>query len=238
MNEQKIPSGKIKIDTESLKNQLVNVSEVHLNVSQDFIITTEDKVRLCLSEHLKRMEMKRSWMAPFGIFIAILVTFITSTFKDAGLSADTWRAIFIIVGILSFVRLVWSIIEALKSEKIDDIVEQLKKDLQSKAKSILKKEIQEEKPKIEELTVQIIEENIKNIIQKLKKEKPIVGNYFEKSKLENVSNNTVHYTVANSLSHKMLEDNTAIISVIFSNHFNLKIRVEFLLQKEQKEYKF
>ena len=111
-------------------------------------------------------------------------------------------------------------------------------DIQSKteeAKTILEKEVQEKKPKIEELTEQIIEENIKNIVQKLKKEKPIIGNYFEKSKLENVSNNIVHYTVANSLSHKMLEDNKAIISGIFSNHFNLKIRVEFTLHKVEKE---
>jgi hypothetical protein len=33
----------------------------------------------------------------------------------------------------------------------------------------------------------------------------------------------------------MLDQNKAEISEIYSNHFNLKIRVEFLLQKEQKE---
>jgi hypothetical protein len=88
---------------------MVNVSDVHINVSQNLIITTEDKLRLCLSEHLKRMERKNSWITPLGILIAILVTLVTSTFKDVGLSADTWRAIFIIAGVLSLGWLIWSI---------------------------------------------------------------------------------------------------------------------------------
>jgi hypothetical protein len=44
------PPAEVEIDTSSLTNQLVNVSSVSLNVSQNVIITTEDKVRLCLSE--------------------------------------------------------------------------------------------------------------------------------------------------------------------------------------------
>jgi len=81
------------------------------------------------------MERRRSWIAPLGIVVTIVVTIVTSTFKDVGLSADTWYAIFIIVGFLSFVWLVWSIKEVLKSEKIEDIVEELKKGSRSKSKT-------------------------------------------------------------------------------------------------------
>jgi hypothetical protein len=135
MNEQTRPPEKAKIDTEFLASQLVNVAEVHLNVSQELIITTEDKVRICLSEHLKRMEKKHGWIAPLGIFIAIVVTFVTSTFKDIGLDAATWRAIFILAGIISFGWLVWSVKEAWRSEKLEDIVGELKKGSQIKTKS-------------------------------------------------------------------------------------------------------
>ncbi len=100
---------------------------------------------------------------------------------------------------------------------------------------ILEKEVQEEKPVVKELTAELVEENSKTMINKLKIKKPIIGNYLEKSKLDDVSNNIVHYDVANTLSHRMLEDNKAVISEIFSNHFNLKIRVEFILKKEEKE---
>jgi len=133
MNEQIKPPEKAKIDAGSLASQLVNISEVHLNVSQEVIITTEDKIRICLSEHLKRMEKKRGWIAPLGIIATIAVTLVTSTFKDIGLDAPTWRAIFIIAGIISFGWLVWSIKDAWKSVKLEDIVGEFKKGAQIKA---------------------------------------------------------------------------------------------------------
>jgi hypothetical protein len=134
MNEQTSPPEKTKIDTEFIMSQLVDVSDVHLNVSQEVIITTEDKIRIALSEHLKRMEKKRGWIAPFGIFIAIVVTLVTTTFKDIGLDAATWQAIFIIVGIISFGWFVGSIKGAWQSEKLEDIVGELKKGSQVKDK--------------------------------------------------------------------------------------------------------
>jgi len=135
VNEQIKPPEKVKIDTESLANQLVNVSEVYLNVSQEVIITTEDKVHLCLSKYLKRIEKKRSWITPLGILVAIVLTLVTSTFNDIGLDAPTWRAIFILGGIISLGWLVRSIKEALQSQKIEDIVGELKKGSQTKTKS-------------------------------------------------------------------------------------------------------
>ena len=127
MNEEKVSPIQANIDISSIGSQLVNVSEVHLNVSQEVIITTEDKVHICLSEHLKRMEKKHSWIAPFGIFITIVITLATSTFTDIGVDAATWRAIFIIAGVISFIWLVQAVIVAVKSEKLEDIVAELKK---------------------------------------------------------------------------------------------------------------
>jgi len=36
-----------------LLSQLVEVDQLYLNVSQQLIVTTEDKVKLCLNEHYK-----------------------------------------------------------------------------------------------------------------------------------------------------------------------------------------
>lgn len=128
MTQQDRSPQQTSIDTASIASQLVNVERVHINVSQEVIITTEDKVRLCLSEHLKRMEKKRGWIAPLGILMAIVLTLVTTTFKEFGLSAATWQAIFIVGAVLSGVWLVWSIREAQRSQKIEDIVAELKKD--------------------------------------------------------------------------------------------------------------
>lgn len=127
MNEQIKASSELQIDTAPFE-KLVNVSDIHLNVSQKMIITTEDKVRLCLLEHLNQIGRKGSWIAPLGIFIAIVTTLVTSSFKEKVLllSADTWRAIFVIMGVLSFAWLIYASIRALRSKKID-FVEELKK---------------------------------------------------------------------------------------------------------------
>jgi hypothetical protein len=115
------------IKIEPSATQLVNVTKIHQNLSQEVIMITEDKARLVLSEHLKKMDIRRDWVAPLGIFLAITITFSTSTFKDAILDSATWRALFILVGALSFLWLLWAVYRALKAEKIEDVVEQLKR---------------------------------------------------------------------------------------------------------------
>lgn len=122
-------------DINFISNQLVNVSEVHLNVSQEVVITTEDKIRICLTDHLKRMEKRLAWIAPLGVLITIVITLVTSTFKAIVFDAATWRAIFIIAGVLSAIWLILTAKEAIKSEKLEDIVSELKKGSPIKTKS-------------------------------------------------------------------------------------------------------
>lgn len=110
--------------------QLTKITKIHFNVSQEVVITTEDKIRLCLSEHLKNMEKKKNWLIPLSFFIPIITTLITANFENIGLDATTWRAIFIIAGLISFIWLLISAIEAMRSEKLEDIVEQLKRGFQ------------------------------------------------------------------------------------------------------------
>lgn len=127
MNNKKTSPQPSSINTGSIEN-LIKVYKVHLNLSQEVIITTEDKVKLCLSEHLKRMEKRKSWIAPLGILLAITVTLVTSSFKDVGLNSATWKAIFIITGLISFGWLTYSVWEACHSKKMIDIISELKKD--------------------------------------------------------------------------------------------------------------
>ena len=114
-----------------------------------------------------------------------------------------------------------------------EISESIKKKTDA-VKNIIKEEIKEDKPRIEELTMEILTKDYPQIIKKVKKEKPMIGTYLEKSKIDNVSRNVVHYYVLKDLAYKMLTDNKVIIMNILSNHFNLRIKVDFALKKEEK----
>lgn len=138
MNARETTPPKEGIETGSTAD-LVVASELYLiNLPPDVITTTEDKVRLCLSEHLKKMEKKKSWVTPLGILLALIATLITTNFKDVGLAAPTWQAIFIIAAILSSVWLIFSVIEASRSEKIEDIISELKRHSKSMVKYVKK----------------------------------------------------------------------------------------------------
>jgi hypothetical protein len=73
------------------------------------------------------MEKKREWLTPLGILVSVILTFVTSTFKDFGLEAATWKAVMIIWGMFALGWLIYSVKHALQSAKIEDIVDKLKK---------------------------------------------------------------------------------------------------------------
>jgi hypothetical protein len=59
MNTEKTPPQQVNTTSDFVES-LVTVSEVYQNVAQKVIITTEDKLRLCLSEHLSEWKRKET----------------------------------------------------------------------------------------------------------------------------------------------------------------------------------
>jgi hypothetical protein len=104
----------------------VPIKIVHSNLDQEVIQVTEDKIRLVLNEHLRNIECRKDWIAPLSLLIAIVTTFITSSFKDALLSASTWEAIYILSGALSVAWLVKALWALLTASTLDDVVAQIK----------------------------------------------------------------------------------------------------------------
>ena len=138
MNAGKTPPQKANINAGSTTN-LETFSELYLtNLPQDVITTTEDKVRLCLSEHLKRMEKKKGWVTPLSMLISFTLILITTSFKDVGLDAATWKAIFIIADVVALVWLAYAVRDALSSVKMEDIIEELKTHSESMIKFVKK----------------------------------------------------------------------------------------------------
>jgi len=101
------------------------------------------------------------------------------------------------------------------------------------AKQVLEKEIDKSIPKIDKLTKEIFLEHLPQIIAKVKKEKPMIGTYLEKSDVEEVDHNIVQFKVNREMAYNYLLDGKNLITDIISNHFKLRIRVEFVLKKEE-----
>lgn len=115
-----------QIMTAALTSQLAQNIRVHFNLDQDAIFTTEDKVRLVLLTRLSILEQRKSWIAPAGITITILTSFVTTNFKEFLLPASTWEAIFLLSGVASFVWLLVALKQAYSAPSVDDIVSELK----------------------------------------------------------------------------------------------------------------
>lgn len=88
---------------------------VHKNVEQEIIITTSDKIELVLIKTKEILTSQRDWWTPFGLLLAFVTTFCTADFKEfAGITKDTWEALFIM---LTIVALIWLIISLIKLRK-------------------------------------------------------------------------------------------------------------------------
>jgi hypothetical protein len=127
MSTEKTPPQESRISISTTKD-METVSELYLtSLPQDVITTTEDKVRLTLIGYLKNTERKRAWLTPLGLVISLTLTLMLSAFKDWGLSADTWKAIFIIGDAAAGIWLIYTVIQSFRSVQLDDVITELKK---------------------------------------------------------------------------------------------------------------
>jgi hypothetical protein len=107
----------LKVD---LGNAINKDVKVHYNLGQDIIITTSDKIRLTLGEVLEKMNKRKEWIAPLGIFLSLLLAICTTTFKEAyGVEADQWFAFFFVGTIISFVWLLWALYVFYKCKNVN-----------------------------------------------------------------------------------------------------------------------
>ena len=104
--------------------------ENFMNVNQNIIYITQDKLHVILMKHEKKNKKFYSWTTPLGIFLSCLVATLTSDFEKALLfSPDTWKAIFILCTLISGFWFVYSACNAWNNRKdreIDDLIEEIK----------------------------------------------------------------------------------------------------------------
>ena len=103
-------------------------SVVYTNIGQEYIVTTVDKVELCLTRHKNSLEDKRKWLVPLCAFISVMPVIVTSKFVTRfGVEAPVWQGIiYTLAGFLLLWALSWGC-TAIRSPNLNDIISELKK---------------------------------------------------------------------------------------------------------------
>lgn len=116
---------------DAIKQELLQITAVHFNVAQEFIMITEDKTYRCLREWKDNIETRNAWIAPVSLLIPLILTFVTADFKDSlGISKNTWQAVFLLGIILAAI---WAIKEISivfsrhGSPTLEELIQDLKK---------------------------------------------------------------------------------------------------------------
>lgn len=105
---------------------LVSVERVTFNVSQRVIVTTEDKLRLCLHNHMSETDRKKDWIAPFSVILALLLALVSADFRDFIVPKDTWRAIFAIASVITVFWLGVTLRRAFSKRTAETLIAEIK----------------------------------------------------------------------------------------------------------------
>ncbi|WP_343626580.1 hypothetical protein [Flavobacterium lindanitolerans] len=116
--------------TFNVGDEIHNNSIIYTNVNQEIIVTTEDKIKLVLIKTRETLKTQRDWITPVGLFISFVTTLCTSEFMDAfNQDKHFWKAIFVILAIISFIWLchaLWKMYKHWGCDDLDKIIKQIK----------------------------------------------------------------------------------------------------------------
>ncbi len=125
------------IDLEELTGDI----NIHKNLTQEVILTTEDKLRLVLLEHQSMLSSKKEWISGATLSLSLLSSLLLTNFKDGlGLSADTWRAaygLFFMMALFWFINSLYKLFKNRKRMSVDYLL----KEIQQKGRQQQKQKI-------------------------------------------------------------------------------------------------
>lgn len=115
-----------------IRRDLLERSVVHSNIRQEIVVTTVDKVELCLRDYQDALKARGDWITPLGILIALLAPLVTADFKTfLGIGAEIWLGFHVVGSAVSVVWLVYAICRAIKARGKDNpkhIIQELKRE--------------------------------------------------------------------------------------------------------------
>jgi len=116
----------IELDQEDFQGEVI----IHKNLTQDVVLTTEDKLRLALIQHRETLNSRAEWVGAGVLAFSFLSTLLLTQFKDIGpLSASTWQAVYFILFVLALARFVNILVKMYVNRKkatIDYVIRRIK----------------------------------------------------------------------------------------------------------------
>jgi len=98
------------------------IQERRTNIKSDLIEITEDKLENILTKHLGKLRIRREWITPVSLIVAVLLALLTCTFnKKFGFEGHVWEALFLLIFFLSVIYLIYSIIQLFRFWKYTTI---------------------------------------------------------------------------------------------------------------------
>jgi len=118
--------------TPRFSKKSLSVAQVHSNTSLEIIEITSDKLRIIITDHIKRSEKINEWQTALGILLATVAALVTTEFKSTfGVDGGVWKAIFIITTMVCVVWLVKALIRVFRAETVDHLISRIKNEPQA-----------------------------------------------------------------------------------------------------------
>jgi hypothetical protein len=96
-----------------------------LNVDQEAIVLSKDRLELRLLKFLPRLRNLRELLTLLGVLATSLGALVTSKFQDVWLSAAAWRYTYVLFSLGSLIGLVSTIIKLFRSKTHEQFIEEL-----------------------------------------------------------------------------------------------------------------
>jgi len=129
MNPQRLPTGKgaiIELDEEDLRGEVI----IHKNLTQDLLVTTEDKMKLALIEYRDMLAARGEWIGAGALVFSFTSPLLLANFRDIGpLTAETLQAFYIMLAMLASYRFIVILIKVTKNRhrtKVGYLISKLK----------------------------------------------------------------------------------------------------------------
>ena len=103
--------------------------ETYVNVQQNYIYITEDKIKLILISVKENWEKNHNWVNPLSLFITLILVLLTSDLKDLwGIDKNLLKGFLYALTFVFFIWFIFSIISNIRREKvtIESVIEKIK----------------------------------------------------------------------------------------------------------------
>ena len=111
----------------NLIDEGIKQSRIHVNVGQQMIVTTEDKLQLYLDRFLQAATRRHGWHAPAGLLMTEVAVSATASFHAAiGVSGQEWEALFHVFIPMTLFWLIAALIRGRRGPSVKSTIDMLK----------------------------------------------------------------------------------------------------------------